>query len=171
MRLRDSRAGGVPFASPHIALPVQIAELSTRTVSTIGHEERLTLVIQEQRGSTMRASINGISADEVVQQALSDGLFGTSLLGQQMGWMVRPIDPLAPLRGLGLDDSVLRSVARLLFTERLVTDQAASRIDSFALGPSHQGTRRLRATWTPPQLYTNGPDPAPVSIDGAVTGL
>lgn len=171
VRLRDDRAGGVPFASPHTALPVQIVELSTRTVSTIGHEERLTLVAQEQRGSTMRASINGVSADEVGQRALSDGLFGTSLLGQQMGWMARPIDPLAPLRGLGLDDSVLRPVARLLFAERLITDQAAPRIDSFALGPSHQGARRLRATWTPPQVYVNEPDPAPVSIDGTATGL
>lgn len=171
VRLRDSRAGGVPFASPHTALPVQIVELSTRTVATIGHEERLTLVTQDQRGSNMRPSINGISADEVGQRALSDGLFGTSLLGQQMGWMARPIDPLAPLRGLGLDDSVLRPVARLLFAERLITDQAASRIDSFALGPSHQGARRLWATWTPPQVYVNEPDPAPVSIDGTVTGL
>ena len=171
VRLRDNRTGGVPFASPHTALPVQVVELSTRTVSTIGHEERLTLVTQEQRGSSMRASINGLSADEVFQRALSDGLFGTSTLGQQMGWLARPIDPLEPLRGLGLDDSVLRPVARLLFVERLITEQAVSRIDSFALGPSHQGGRRLRASWTPPQVYENQPDPAPVSIDGTVSGL
>ncbi len=171
VRLRDNRAGGVPFASPHTALPVQIVELSTRTVSTIGHDERLTLVTQEQRGSSMRASINGVSADEMVQRALSDGLFGTSMLGEQMGWLARPIDPLEPLRGLGLDDSVLRPVTRLLFTERLITEQAASRIDSFALGPSHQGARRLRATWTPLQIYVNQPDPAPLSIDGTVRGL
>jgi hypothetical protein len=171
VRLRDNRSGGVPFASPHTALPVQIVELSTRTVSTIGHDERLTLVTQEQRGSNMRASINGLSADEVVQRALSDGLFGTSMLRQQVGWLARPIDPLEPLRGLGLDDSVLRPVARLLFTERLITEHAASRIDSFTLGPSHQGARRLRATWTPPQVYVNQPDPAPVSMDGTVRGL
>ncbi|MBB1022901.1 MULTISPECIES: DUF4062 domain-containing protein [unclassified Dietzia] len=170
-RLRDNRTGGVPFASSHTALPVQIVELSTRTVSTIGHEERLTLAAQDQRSSNMRVSINGISADEVGQRALSDGLFGTSLLGHQKGWMARPIDPLAPLRGLGLDDSVLRPVARPLFAERLITEQAASRIDSFALGPSHQGVRRLRATWTPPHVYVNEPDPGPVSIDGTVTGL
>lgn len=171
VRLRDSRSGGVPFASPHTALPVQIVELSTRTVSTIGHDERLTLVTQEQRGSSMRASIDGLSADEVFQRSLSGGPFGTSTLGQQMEWLDRPIDPLEPLRGRGLDDSVLRPVARLLFAERLITEQAASRVDSFALGPSHQGGRRLRATWTPPQVYVNQPDPAPVSIDGTVSGL
>ncbi|WP_336028595.1 DUF4062 domain-containing protein [Geodermatophilus sp. FMUSA9-8] len=171
VRLRDNRAGGVPFASPHTALPVQIAELSTRTVSTIGHEERLIMVVQQQRASNMRASINGVSADEVVRRALSDGLFGTSTIGQQMGWLARPIDPLAQLRGLGLDDNVLRPVARVLFSERLLTEQAASRIDSFSLGPSHQGARRLRAIWTPPQVYVNKPDPASVSIDGTVLGL
>ncbi|SOC53562.1 protein of unknown function [Blastococcus aggregatus] len=171
VRLRDNRAGSVPFASAHTALPVQIAELSTRTVSTIGHEERLTMVAQQQRASNMRASINGVSADEVVRRALSDGLFGTSMLSQQMGWLARPIDPLAQLRGLGLDDSVLRPVARVLFSERLLTEQAASRIDSFALGPSRQGARRLRAIWTPPQVYVNKPDPASVSIDGTVLGL
>lgn len=171
VRLRDSRAGGVPFVSPHTALPVQVVELSTRTVSTVGHDERLTMVVQEQRGSNMRASINGVSADEVVRRALSDGLFSTEMLGQEVGWLARPIDPLAPLRGLGLDDSVLRPVSRLLFAERLMVEQAASRIDFFALGPSHQGARRLRATWTPPQVYVNHPEPTPVSVDGTVIGL
>jgi hypothetical protein len=119
----------------------------------------------------MRSSINGVSADDVVRRALSDGLFGTEMLGRDVGWLARPIDPLAPLRGLWLDDKVLRPVSRLLFTQRLMTEQAASRIDSFALGPSHQGGRHLRATRTPPQVYVNAPDPTPVSIDGTVVGL
>lgn len=171
VRLRDLRPGGVPFASPHTALQVQVTELSTRTISTIGHEERLTLHSQDRRSSSMRGSINGISSDEVLQRALSDGLFGTSQLGQEMGWLTSPIDPLAPLRELDLDDSVLRPVAGLLFSERLIAGQDASTVDAFNLGPSHQGLRRLRATWTPPQVYTNDPDPVPVSIDGTVTGL
>ncbi|MBA3021738.1 DUF4062 domain-containing protein [Propionicimonas sp.] len=171
VRLRDQRSSGVAFASPSDAQAVQIAALSTRIVSTVGHEEHLTLVVQGQRGSNMRAAINGVAADEVTRRALSDGLFGTSMLGQQMAWLARPIDPLAALRGLALDDSILRPAARLLFGERLVFEQIASRIDSFNLGPSHQGMRRLRATWTPPQLYTNEPDLDPLSIDGTVTGL
>lgn len=171
VRLRDSRAGGVPFVSTHAAQPAQVVELSTRTVSTIGHDDRLTMAVSEHGGSRMRPSINGVSADEVVRRALSDGLFGTEMLDQDAGWLARPIDPLAPLRGLGLDDSVLRPVSRLLFLERLMTEQAASRIDFFAIGPAHQGARRLRATWTPPQAYVNEPDPTPVSIDGTVMGL
>jgi hypothetical protein len=170
VRLRNQRGGSFPFASPIDARTVQLAELSTRTLSTIGHEERLVLTAQEQRSPNRRVAINGVSADGVTRRALSDGLFGTSTLGET-AFLARPIDPLAPLRGLDLDDSVLRPVARLLFTQQVLTSAVASRVDSFALGPSHQGSRRLHATWTPPQVYVNEPDPAPLSIDGTVRGL
>ena len=56
--------------------------------------------------------------------------------------------------------------ARLLFAERLLSDDVALRIDAFAFGPSHQGTRRLRATWIPPHMHVNDTDPAPLLIDG-----
>ena len=170
VRLRDQRGGSLPFASPIDARNVRFVELSTRTLSTVGHEERLVLRAEDQRSANMRAAINGVSADEVTRRVLSDGLFGTSTLGEA-SFLARPIDPLQPLRGLNLDDSILRPVARLFFTERLLTDAMASRIDSFALGPSHEGSRRLRATWTPPQIYVNEPDPTPLSIDGTVTGV
>lgn len=171
VRLRDQRASAVPWASPNDARAVQVAELSTRTTSTVGYQEHLVLSGQERRTSNTRMALNGMSADEVTRRALSDGLFNTSLLDEQARWMARPIDPFAPLRELALDDSVLRPVARLLFAERLLTDEVASRIDTFALGPSHQGTRRLRATWTPPRVYANERDPMPLSIDGPVHGL
>jgi hypothetical protein len=170
VRLRHQRGGSLPFASPIDARNVRLAELSTRTLSTIGHEERLVLTAEEQRSANMRVAINGVSAEEVTRRALSDGLFGTSTL-DEAAFLVRPIDPLQPLRGLNLDDSILRPVARLLFAEHLLTEAMASRIDSFALGPSHQGSRRLRATWTPPQVYVNEPDPSPLSIDGRVRGV
>lgn len=170
VRLRDGRSS-VAFASPTEALPVLVAELTTRTISTNVHEERLTLTAQERRSSHMRVALNGISADEVARRALADGLFGTSTLGEQARWISRPTDPLALLRGSGLDDSVLRPIARLLIAEQLTTDGSASRIDSFTLGPAHQGERRLQATWTPPQIYVNEPDPAPLSIDGTITGV
>jgi hypothetical protein len=118
----------------------------------------------------MRVAVNGVSAEEVTRRAISDGLFGSSTLGEA-AFLARPIDPLEPLRGLMLDDSVLRPVAQLLFTERIIAEAMASRIDSFSLGPSHQGNRRLRATWTSPQVYENEPDPSPISIDGTVSGL
>jgi hypothetical protein len=169
VRLREQRAGSVPFASPGDARSVRVSDVTTRTVSTARHDEQIVLTPDGYQSSSMRTSINNVSADEVTRRALSDGLFDTSLLGGA-SWTT-PADPLMPLRGLSLDDSLLRPVARLLLTEYLLRDGMASTVDAFALGPSHQGVRRLRATWTPRQQYTNLPEPAPLTIDGSVTGL
>lgn len=171
VRMRDGRGRIVPFAAPNLALPAQVAELATRTVSTAAHEERLVLAIKAHQLSPLTAvSVNGIPAAEVTRRSLSDGLFGTSILGEA-AIIAHPIDPFEPLRGLGLDDSILRQVARLFFGERLLTDGIASRIDSFALGPSHQGRRRLRATWIPAVSYTGQLSLEPVTLDGAISGL
>ena len=174
VRLRDARAGGIPFAAPGSAQMAQVDALSTRTNSTIGHYENLTLSVQENRGSVMgQMTVNGIPAAEMSRRALSDGLFGTALLSERTQFLSlsQPVDPLGLLRGTGVDDAVLRPVARLLFEERLLRDKTASRVDSFALGPSHRGTRRLRASWTPPTVYVNEPQPAVIRLEGDVTGL
>jgi hypothetical protein len=172
-RLRDQRST-FAFSSPGVARNVQLSELSTRTTSTIGHEERLTLTIKDQQMAStniMNMSINGVPASEMTRRALSDGVFGTSLLSTAMPFLTQPIDPLQPLKGAGLDDSIVRPVARLLFSEQLLANGIASRIDSFTLGPSHQGSRRLKATWTPPSTYSAQPEPDSVSIDGQLSGL
>lgn len=170
VRLRDSRST-VPFASPHDARPVQFTDLSTRTISNARHEETVTLTAGENNARRMPMSINGVSADEVLRRSLSDGLFGTNELGTEVGWLSQPIDPFEEIRGLALDDAILRPVARLLFVERMLSDGSAARVDSFALGPAHQGVRRLRVAWTPPQIYSNVPDPEPRSLEGQVSGL
>lgn len=170
VRMRESRAT-VAFASPHDARPAQFTQLTTRTVSNARFEERLTLVVGEARSRRMPMSVNGIGAEEVLRRSLSDGLFGTDLLGLEVGWLSRPLDPFLQIRGLALDDALLRPVARLLFAEQLLGDGAAARVDSFVVGPAHQGARRMRAAWTPPQVYENVPNPAPSSIEGVLTGL
>lgn len=165
VRMREARAS-VSFASPSDARQVQVTALSTRTVSTARHEEVLTLTVQDNQSFPMSSSINGVSAAEIQRRALSDGLFGTTLLGDMAGWGTQPIDPFAEIRGSGLDDAVLRPVARLLFVERMLREGTAARVDAFTLGPSHQGTRRLRAAWTPRLVYREQPDPEPEFIDG-----
>lgn len=170
VRLRDSRST-VAFASPHDARPVQFTELSTRTVSNARHEETMKLTVGENNARRMPMSVNGISADEVLRRSLSDGMFGTNELGTEIGWMSQPIDPFAEIRGLNLDDAILRPVARLLFVEQMLTGGSAARVDSFALGPAHRGVRRLKAVWAPPQIYSNIPDPEPRSVEGRVSGL
>lgn len=170
VRLRETRST-VAFASPHDARPVQFTELTTRTVSNARHEEKITLTAGENNSRRMPMSVNGISAEEILRRSLSDGLFATNELDSRAGHLAQPIDPFEEMRGLALDDTILRPVARLLFSERLLSDSTAARIDLFALGPAHQGSRQLKATWTPPQVYVNVPDPSAGSIEGAVTGL
>jgi hypothetical protein len=170
VRMRDGRGRILPFSSPNVAHTVQLSELSTRTFSTVGNQERLTLTIKEQNSlGFQQMSINGVPHTDVARRALSDGLFGTSTL-DDVAFMAQPIDPFEVFRGKGLDDSVLRPLARLFFGERLLTGGIASRIDFFALGPSHHGSRRLRATWVP-AVASVGHDPSTITIDGAITGL
>lgn len=170
VRLRQNRST-VAFASPHDARPVQFTDLTTRTVSNARHEEKITLTAGENNSRRMPMSVNGISAEEILRRSLSDGLFGTNELDSRVGHLAQPIDPFEEMRGLALDDTILRPVAHLLFSERMLSDGTAARIDFFALGPAHQGSRRLRAAWTPPQVYVNVPDPSAGSIEGIVTGL
>lgn len=170
MRLRDNHSGDLPFASPSESLQVRVDSVTSSTLSTASFRERLVLSGRESRSSTMRMSINSLSPDEVAKRSLADGLFDTSTLGEA-SFGSRPADPLAALKGAGLDDSIIRAVSRLLITEHLLNTDSASTVDHFALGPSHSGVRRLRVTWTPKTPYMNEPDPDQITIDGEVREL
>jgi hypothetical protein len=103
------------------------------------------------------------------QLALADSLFRTTTKPEHFGPPV--VDLLEPLRGLHLVESALRPLLELLITEYLVGGGVAGLVDSVVLGPPMNNVRRLKVTWTPPQVYVNEPAPAPVSIEGDVTGL
>lgn len=168
--MRDGRAGDLPFASLSEAARVQVSSLSTTTRSTALHEEHLSLDKRSQQQSRMRVSMNGMTADQLAFQSLSDGLFGTQLLGQNT-WGARAEDPLQELRSLGLDDAVLRPISRLLITEFLIATGIALSVDGFDLGPSHSGSRRLRVIWTPRREYVNTPDQDQVTLEGILSGV
>jgi len=170
VKMRDQRAGQVVFTHPTDSSLVQVQGLTSRSVSVGAHVETLTLARQQRPGGNSRFSMNGLSADEIARRTLADALFGTSSMGD-MAWGASITDPLAPLRGIGLDDVALRPVSRLLIAEHLFRSGAAVTVDTFVLGPAHKGARRLRVRWTPPNPYDNAPTPAPVDIDGTVTGL
>lgn len=170
VRLRDMHATDLPFVSPGEARSVRLEGLSTRTVSTAAHEERVVLRGRDRTPFAMRMSVNGVDADEMTRRALSDGLFGTTTLGQSV-WGVQSVDPLAQLREMSLDDVVLRPVARLLLTEHLLSTGATTTVNAFALGPAHNGVRRLRLTWTPRSAYAYEPDPEPLTLDGKIRNL
>ena len=169
-RLREFRASDVPFAAPHFARRVQVAGLTSRSLSVTTHHDTLSLTIQERQGTPMRYSMNDMSADEIARRTLADGLFGTSTLGETH-FLPAAVDPLEPIRGLGLDDAIVRPVARLLVTEHLMTTEDASTLDAFVLGPERQGQRQLRVTWTPGRPFMDAQDPEPVTVAGAVRGI
>ncbi|RLV47723.1 DUF4062 domain-containing protein [Nocardioides mangrovicus] len=168
--MRNDRAGDVPFASPVEAFKVRVADVSTDTFSTQTFHEKLALSGNGSPAVYRGMGINGMSADEIGRRALADGLFGTSTLGAAT-FGVQAVDPLAPLRGKQLDDSIVRPVARLLITEHLLQTGAARSVTDFTLGPAHSEVRQLRVAWNPPKRYINEDDPEPVAVEGPVRDL
>jgi hypothetical protein len=169
VRLRDQRASGIPYASPSEAVSVQLASLSSEVISTSTFAEQIVLTVQSANGSPSRMAFNNLTADEVDRRALSDGLFGTQTLSTNAWGTMQAADPLARIRGLELDDVIVRPVTRLLINEHLLRNGIAPNIEAFSLGPEHGGGRRLRLAWRPQQRYSNQPRPGLIEIDGVVT--
>jgi hypothetical protein len=169
-RLREQRSADLSFAAPHFARSVNVTGLTATTVSVGSHRVRLSLTVQESRGASTRYSMNGRSADELARDNLAAALFGTPR-PEESRFLGAPVDPIEPIRGLGLDDAIARPVALLLIAEYLFRNEDASTVDAFVLGPQRQGRRRLSVTWTPRNVYTNHGDPAPLTISGEVTGI
>lgn len=169
-RLRDQRAGDLPFAAPHLARRVQVARVASSVSSTQTHRVRLDLTVQERRTANMRYSMNGVSADELARERLAAGLFGAPVPNDHR-YMSSPVDPLAPIRGMDLDDTIARPVARLLITEHLLSEEEASTVDAVVLGPRRHGHRRLRIVWTPHVMYSNEPDRGPMTLEGNLVAL
>lgn len=171
-RIAGSRSAKLPFAAPGQAWEVQVASVSTRRTSTTTQEIALELHGTPYKQAFVATSYNGISAEKVDRMRVVDGLFGTEELRSLGSWsMVQALDPLSLLRGRGLDDSVLRPVAGLLFEEALLAAGVAERVDSFALGPLRQGARRLAASWVPMSGFGSPTLGGVVTIEGEVTDL
>lgn len=172
VRLRDGRQGDIEWASPSDARPMEFGTLSSTSTTTTLHAERFTLHDRGrgQSGGAMQYSTGGLSWEEISKRALADGLFGTSELGDlQFG--VSAHDPLAPIRDLDLDDTIVRPLSRLLITEYLLRSGIAVGVDQFRLGPRHGGGRQLWLTWRPKGYYGSAVDSEPLTVEGLVTDL
>lgn len=162
----------VPFATVAEAREVQALAMTTQTQVQNRTDVTLRLAARPDRRNPMRMSVNGISAEELAKTALSDGLFGTTTLPTgTLGFGTRAVDPLLPLRGLGLADAILRPISHLLIAEHLFSEDEAQSVDIFKLGPTFQGRRHLQVGWIPPRRYSNSPDAEQVVIEGTVGGL
>jgi hypothetical protein len=170
-RLAESRST-VPFATHLSAEEVQVTDLGTQATNSAYSEVTLALRRLDSRPSGLgRMTVNGVGPDDLAASALSDGLFGTETLPTGWGFGSQAVNPLAALGAARLPDRALRPIARLLLTEHLLREGHADAVTGFALGPDHQGKRRLRLTWVPPRPYSNSPESSPRTIEGDVTGI
>lgn len=92
----------------------------------------------------MRVSMNGVSADDLVEQSLQAALLvepapqGLHFFGRQTA-----DDPWAALAGLRLSEDSVRALARVLIVERLVGSGDAGAVEAFELGPLRAGKRSV----------------------------
>lgn len=173
--IRDGRMSNLRFTSSDESRPVQLKELTSSMTSNIGRSVALTLLAGQPEQSMRFGSVqtNGVtySQEDMTKLSIADGLFGTTTSPKTWGGAGETVDLLEPLRGQGFVDAVVRPVARLLITERLLSRGDASHVDAFALGPSRNDVRTLRLTWTPVRTYTNSPMPDSVTVEGQLVGL
>jgi len=187
MNSRDSEAlGALESLRPgawqrQTELPVTTADRSgtarvTAVVSSASSAQRRQLTVTAEvtwadgRRSPMASGLNGVSPEEQVEAGLRAGLFQEPLpsaLGM-LGSMVDAGDPLEELDALGLSHATYEAVGRLLIVERLIGQTGASRIEHIAIGPPHQGNRRIEVAWRDAIAYTNV-QPARRSIEGTRT--
>jgi hypothetical protein len=172
--IRDGRGSDLRFTSPDESRSAQVTSLSSSMTSTVSRTVTLTLSLgQPDQGMRMGTlQTNGVTytAEEMVRLSMSDALFGTKTAPGLFG-MSDAGDPLEPLRGKGVIDAVVRPVARLLITEKLLKRGDVSHVNSFSLGPARGGVRRARLTWTPARVYSNVPAPSAITIEGDIAGL
>jgi hypothetical protein len=171
LRQMADRKETTRFATTWQAESAQVTSLESDAQSANRIEVTVGLSVRANSGTSMRMSINGLSAEELARRSLSDGLFGTQTLPQDLFAMSKPVDPLSPLRGRGLADDIVRPIAHLLIAEHLLLGEEAATIDDFRLGPRRNGARLLSVTWTPPRRYVNSPDADPVVLEGATIDL
>jgi len=161
-----------PYAGPHGSTAVRVDDVSSSSSSSVSRNVTLTLSPQDDRGGhggMMFGSYNGVGSEQVFEQALRSSLLGEK--PDRMSSFVRVDDPLASVRGLGLPESVIRPIARVLLAETLRRYGVRDGIERFVLGPKQPGGRIFELTWLPTQQYMNAPPLPARGINLKITGL
>jgi hypothetical protein len=121
------------------------------------------------RGNSMAAGTSGYTADDLSKIGLEAGLLGVSPPPEfrdiLMGTLVDQTDPLEELIHQTLPEDSFEAVARLLLVEQLIGGGRASYIETFQIGPEHQGERPLKLVYKDPQRYSDR-EPALRTIEG-----
>lgn len=147
-----NRGSEVPITTPDRSgagkVSVVRTEARSQSVRLIELEADVTWADGSQ--PSMAFSTGGLSHEDLVEREVAAALVGADLPDDmtRYGFIREPEDPLAELAGYALPEGAYQAIARLLVTEFLVGGQRASAVDSFVLGPAHQGQRRLEVTYT-----------------------
>lgn len=114
------------------------------------------LSFQRATTNSMRMSMNGLSADDLVEQSLRIALLGEAPpQGLLRYGMQNSDDPWAALASLRLSEDSVKALARVLLVERLVGSGDASAVEAFELGPLRGGTRQVELSYWEPKVYAN----------------
>jgi hypothetical protein len=153
-------SGPVPIVTARRAGEARITAVVTETRTASVHDIEVAADVSwsDGRGGSLEASFSGFSPDDQTEIGLRVGLLGATpppQLANSFGFMIDTSDPLAELEKLRLPHAAEEAVARLLITERLLAGGRASRIQHFALGPFHLGSRHIELEYVEPRRYSN----------------
>jgi hypothetical protein len=153
-------SGPVPIITARRAGEARITAVVTETRTASVHDIEVVADVSwsDGRGGSLEASFNGFSPDDQTEIGLRVGLLGETpppQFASSFSFMIDTSDPLAELENLRLPHAAEEAVARLLITERLLAGGRASRIQRFAFGPFHLGSRRVELEYVEPRRYSN----------------
>ena len=134
----------------------RISDLAAASTSSAFTDVTMQLSFERASTNSMRASVNGVSADDLVEQSLRAALLGEPA-PQVLSFFGRQTvdDPWATLAGLRLSEDSVKALARVLLVERLVGSGDASAVESFELGPLRAGKRSVELSYWEPKVYAN----------------
>lgn len=147
----------------------RVSSIANTTTAVGAQDVTITATVQQRPGrSTMRFSVNGVSADDVTEATLRSTLFGEGTSVGLSGMSPQIANPLASLTGLSLPEDAYGQIARLVLTEELVGGGHAGRLLGVRVSPPRGGSRKLTLDWLPPREFSNV-DPQPRSTTGEFT--
>lgn len=165
------RRDTIPFASPHDSGSMHVTAVNTHTTSTNSRLVEMTLSASQSGANTsfMFASTNGVSAEDAFATSVQDALCHT---GQPTPFGMTPLqDPLTVLRGAGLPDAVVRSLAKVLVSETLRENNIPGGASRFVLSPQRPEGRLIEVSWFPKKQYVNVPAPAERTVRGTIPAI
>lgn len=134
----------------------RIEDLSVASTSSAFSDVTMQLSFQRATTNSMRVSMNGLSADDLVEQSLRIALLGEAPpQGLLRYGMQNSDDPWEALAGLRLSEDSVKALARVLLVERLVGSGDAGAVEAFELGPLRGAKRQVELSYWEPKVYAN----------------